>query len=332
MRALEELPNLTKDRLLPIVHLRPWVAAHRLENAIEKISEAYGDDRPIVIAVGERELPNERPVFTQLETLRNPDNGFQNWCSFIEAHENYIPVIQLGDVQQEAREIERLFNLGRGLVLIIESRAFPVIAALAQRVGQRTNGGQDVCIVIDFGAARRNHTELLGVATDYINTVRQHAPRAFIALSASSFPDSFVGLADQQIYERELFDRLNLPDLIYSDRGSARVERQNGGGGQPAPRIDYPLSISWKFYRSEDLVEFAGYQQQARLLIADRNIWNPNFRVWGTQMIERTAAGDSSAIGSPSKATAARINLHLQRQAFYSDPNLAQETDEDWSG
>jgi hypothetical protein len=49
-------------------------------------------------------------------------------------------------------------------------------------------------------------------------------------------------------------------------------------------------------------------------------------------MIERTAAGDTSAIGSPQKATAARINLHLQRQTFYDSPAAAEDTDEDWSG
>ncbi len=71
MRALEELPNLTKDRLLPIVHLRPWVGSHRLENATDRIATAYGDRR-VIVAMGEREQPNERPVHAQLDALRYP--------------------------------------------------------------------------------------------------------------------------------------------------------------------------------------------------------------------------------------------------------------------
>jgi hypothetical protein len=47
-------------------------------------------------------------------------------------------------------------------------------------------------------------------------------------------------------------------------------------------------------------------------------------------MIERTIAGDRSAISSPQKSTAARINLHLQVQAFFNDPGLAEETEDDW--
>ncbi|EFH12968.1 hypothetical protein HMPREF0731_0811 [Pseudoroseomonas cervicalis ATCC 49957] len=85
------------------------------------------------------------------------------------------------------------------------------------------------------------------------------------------------------------------------------------------------------FYRSDDLVGFAGYQQQAINLMRTP-IWEPGFRVWGTQMIERTAAGDTSAISGAQKATAARINLHLQRQTFYSAPEMAGDTDEDWEG
>jgi hypothetical protein len=49
-------------------------------------------------------------------------------------------------------------------------------------------------------------------------------------------------------------------------------------------------------------------------------------------MIERTARGDHSAIDSPSKSTAARINLHLQLQTFYKKVDEAEDTEEDWNG
>nr|WP_283091921.1 hypothetical protein [Magnetospirillum sulfuroxidans] len=335
MRALEELPNRTKDRLLPVIHLRPWLTSHRLESATGRILDAYGD-RPVVIAMGEREQPNERPVHAQLEALRDASGGFRQWCEFFQANGNYIPAIQFSpQVSHEEAQIARLFGFDRGLVVIIEPPALPAISRIAQRVGERTHGGQGVCFIIDFGVAGRDHLEVAARAIGYVDTIRRYAPVAAVSLSASSFPDSFVGLPDQPIFERRLFDTLSVRDgLIYSDRGSARVERQTGGGGQPAPRIDYPLSDQWDFFRSDDLTGFEGYQQQARRLIATerRGIWNPHLRVWGTQMIERTAAGDTSAIGSPQKATAARINLHLQRQTFYDSPAVAEDTDEDWSG
>jgi hypothetical protein len=335
MRALEELPNRTKDRLLPIIHLRPWVGAHRLENATTRIADAYGTRR-VVVAMGEREQVNEKPVHGQLEALRGSAHGFRHWCEFFESNENYIPAIQFSpEVPQEEAQIARLFGMDRGLVVIIERQAFSLLSVIARRVGERSAGGQGVCFVIDFGMASRDFLQVAAIANGYINTIREYAPAARVALSASSFPDSFVGLNDQPIYERRLFDTLpNRDGLIYSDRGSARVERQTGGGGPPAPRIDYPRFDVWDFYRSDERGGFQGYQEQAiRLMQTEAyGIWNPALRVWGTQMIERTAAGDTSAIASPNKATAARINLHLQLQTFYGAPGAAQNTDEDWSG
>ncbi|MDP9139967.1 MAG: beta family protein [Pseudomonadota bacterium] len=331
MRALEELPNKTKDLLLPIVHLRPWTTANELESATGRIAEAYGE-RPVVVAMGEQELSSGRPVHAQLEALRDPKSGFKQWCSFIDKHDNYIPAIQFSpQSQQEEVQLSRLVELDRGIVVIVERPVFSAIAQLAQRVGSKTSGGEDVCFVVDFGQATHKHLNVANEVKGYVETIRAHAPNAFVSLSASSFPDSFTKITEQSIYERRLFDSLDHDELIYSDRGSARVERQTGGGGQPAPRIDYPLPDEWKFFRSDDLVGFEGYQQQAKRLVKD-DVWNSNFRVWGTQMIERTAAGDTSAIGSPQKATAARINLHLQRQTFYAMPDAAEDTDEDWSG
>ncbi len=87
---------------------------------------------------------------------------------------------------------------------------------------------------------------------------------------------------------------------------------------------------NWKFHRSDD-TGFSGYVEQATALIATGD-WNSNLRVWGTQMIERTARGDHSAIDTPAKSTAARINLHLQLQTFYGHADEAEDTEEDWNG
>jgi hypothetical protein len=333
MRALEELPNRTKDGLLPIIQLRPWGASHNFQNTIDRVQEAYGN-RPIVAALGFPELiTSRRPVHDQLDALRLSNRGFRNWCAFIREHESFIPAVQFGPPDSERDQIACLAEMGRGLVVIIEPPAFDVITDVAHRVAEQTDGGTDVCFVLDYLRASRDHLLVAAATTRRLQRVLEAAPNAFVAVSASSFPDSFVNVPDQPIFERRLFDEVvpNFADrLIYSDRGSARVERQQAGGGTPSPRIDYALRRDWRFYRSEDQVGFAGYRQQARELMNDDDVWNSELRVWGTQMIERTAAGDSSAISNPARSTAARINIHLQVQTFYADPAAALETDEDW--
>jgi hypothetical protein len=333
MRALHELPNRTKDLLLPVVHLRPWSSAHYLISAINKIEESYGS-RPIVIGLGYPEAnKGRRPVHDELDELRTPSGGYESWCEFIEEHENYIPAIQLGSVRDEIEQIECFYNLDRGLVVVVELPGFGALQPLARRVAEATDGGEDVCFVLDYQRVSQDHLQRGAATAAMIGTIRSEAPEAFVSISASSFPDSFVNVPDQPIYERRLYDTVvqAVPDrLIYSDHGSARAERQQAGGGTPSPRIDYPLRRDWKFYRSDDTAGFPGYRQQARLLMANPNVWNSNLRVWGTQMIERTAAGDSSAISNPSRSTAARINIHLQVQSFYDDPAGAIDTDEEW--
>lgn len=333
MRALEELPNRTKDALLPIVHLRPWAAAYHLSSAVEKIAHSYGD-RAVVVGVGDIErITTRRPVHAELAQLRRSADGYANWCEFIEEHENFIPAVQLGSAVDEVQQIECFYRLDRGLVVVVEQPGFSAVRPLARRVAAATDGGEDVCFVLDYLRVSRDHLQRAAATAGLIQTIRSEAPQAFVSVSASSFPDSFVNVAEQQIYERRLFEAVRQgidEGIIYSDRGSARAERQQGGGGTPSPRIDYPLPRDWKFYRSDDRVGFSGYSQQARRLMADSTVWNGSLRVWGTQMIERTAAGDSSAISSPARATAARINIHLQVQSFFDDPAAALETDEAW--
>lgn len=334
MRALEELPGQTKDALLPLIPLRPWVGAHRLQSVVDRIAQSYGD-RPLVVTVGEREPAKDRPVFAELERLRDPSGGFSNWQAFIFDHPRYIPVAQLGiDPTQEAAQIAALYAFGRGLVIHVESVAFGNLAAISALTGAGTGGGDGVCFIVDFGAASADHLQVAARTRGYIDTIRQYAPNAFVSISASSFPSSFNGLTQQEIYERRLFNELQaqaIPRLIYGDRGSARAEALSGGSGTIPARIDYPQFNDWRFYRSDD-TGFVGYVEQAVALMGDTTVWNGALRVWGTQMIERTARSDHSAIDNPAKATAARINLHLQLQTFYGRLDDAEDTEEDWEG
>lgn len=336
MRALEELPNNTKDLLFPMMLLRPWVGSHRLENAIDRIAAAYSQ-RPIIVGVGDQEPYQARQVFDELEELRSPSNGFRNWCRFVRDHENFVPIAQLfsRDISQEDIQIEQLLSFGRGVVLHIPVGAFGGLGALVARINLIAGDGNEVLFVLDFGSVTNDHLQIGLLALGLISTIRTSCPLASIAVSATSFPSDFTNNPAQQlIFERRLFQALigqQAFRIIYSDRGSARIDRPGGGGGQPYPRIDYPMAEDWRFFRDSMQSQFAGYQRQA-ILLANSPVWNPAIRVWGTQMIERTINGDRSAISDPRKATAARINLHLHVQTFFNDPSAAEDTDEEWEG
>lgn len=126
--------------------------------------------------------------------------------------------------------------------------------------------------------------------------------------------------------------------MIYSDRGSARADKIGGGGGIPSPRIDYPLANDWRFIREEfedSTSPEDGEKEELYTLIAEKimksNYWNPELRVWGTQVIELTSKGEMLGINSPMRSTAVRINIHMHQQLYYDAPeDVLLDTDEDW--
>lgn len=336
MRALEELPNKTKDRLLPIVHLRPWTTAFRLQAGLDKLSAAYGD-RPTVIAVGPPEQAGAlRPVHEELARLRVPGGGYRNWCDFIadKGHAHFIPAIQLEAPASLNEQVQFFHGLGRGMVFILPRPAYSAIQPLVEGIGRITNGGKKTCIVLDEQVTSIDSLDRVALMASYSSLIASICPHMKISISGSSFPDQFKTIEAQAIFERLMFDQVSglvgSDRMIYSDRGSARVERQRGAGGLPKPRIDYPQPGRWRFFRSQD-EGFDGYQAMAKLLLLQEPpIFDSLLRVWGTQMIERTAAGDTSAIRTPARSTAVRINIHLQRQTFFNDPIGLYDTEDDW--
>lgn len=335
LRALQELPERDKSRLLPYFFLRPWASALQLDAALKKIEDAYGD-RPIIMDLAAAEpADTPRPVHEQLNRLRDPTDGYANWCAFIRAHRSFIPSLQLGDPRQFQRQTDQLLDEERGLAVRFPRAAFGGVRLYAERLGAVTGGGAEVCIILDYGRGSRDLLLQQASTVSFVRSILEVMPRAAVGIAASSFPDGFVGLTEQQIYERELFNAVRLQvggdRLVYSDRGSVRAERQLGGGGTPAPRIDYAMPIIWHFYRADDPEDRPrAYRRLAQNAIASP-LWDRNLRLWGTQMIERTAIGDPEAIVSPARSTAARINIHLHRQLYYDAPAEGSDTDEEWT-
>lgn len=344
MAALEELPEKTKDRLLPVIHLRPWVSAYALQSGLDRLTAAYGT-RPTVIAVGPPESASKlRPVHGELARLRDGEGGYRNWCEFIEdrGHEHFIPAVQLTDAAQIERQVRTFYELDRGLVVIVPRGALAGLRDLTRAVARQTEEGRHACFVIDEGRMDRDALSRAATLVGHCDTIRSICPQAHISISGSSFPDEFKGKKSQDIFERLLFDevvaQVGTRRMIFSDHGSARVERQSGGGGLPAPRIDYPTDAVWSFFRTDDDKGIDGYQKVANALLkarvgdeeTDPKLFDKKLRVWGTLMIERTAKKLEPTISTPARSTAVRINLHLQRQTFFGDAVGLYETEDDW--
>lgn len=332
MNALKELPEKDKNILLPLILMRGWVGSAELQNSLDKIEEVYGD-RPWLVDIDPDYHPTEnvRPVHASISELKKSDDGYNNWCDFITSLPNAIPCLQLMDLDQLAPQITKLVNLNRGIAVRFTPEMQPVINNISNAL--LAFEGLNPLIILDYG---HENGEVLTKAATTSQTVKNiHAvlPNASIVICVTTFPFDFVGRPQQNIFERLFFELVKnncqgIP-LIYGDRGSARAKSIGGGGGTPAPRIDYPLSEEWKFFRKDE-EKPQGYINAAAELMASE-YWNPNLKVWGTQLIERAAKGDKGAISSPAKSTAVRINIHMHMQLYYGAP-LAEvlDTDDEW--
>lgn len=334
MLALQELPEKDKDILLPIFKLGPWVSSNKLESSISRLGDSHGR-RPAYLAIVDSEpVVKRRQVHDELDELRDSRGGFDAWFKFFQKSEcsHFIPLLQLTDPTQFDDQTARLYSLGRGVGAVFEVAAMAFAPTIVRRVARLTNDGENVLFVLDFGREDGGFVYKLQIIKQLIGSIFELAPNCNVCISASSFPDGFVELESQPIYEREVFNRLNSDfggKLIYSDRGSGRAVKQLGGAGQPAPRIDLATPGHWYFFREVSSNRAEAYRRQAARAMQSP-FWDPRLRVWGMQLIERTALGDSAAITSPPRAVSARINIHLHQQLHYGNEAGLYDTEEEW--
>jgi Beta protein len=334
MRALEELPENDKQLMLPVIVLRPWLNANDFESSAEKLDEAYGKrtfiadlDREYDFSEGEL-----KPAAKSLKELLSSADGFKNWCEFVDAHPQMIPVLQIGPPGETEKQIAKFVELDRGIVVRLPKQDFGYLPAiLSMLAGVKS---ESLLFIFDFEKPRNGDLANIALCDGLIKTVLFAFPACGISVSATTFPESFDGVKEVKIEERQFYSLLCKANptlrIHYGDWGSARAERNGGGGGRIIPRIDYPVFDKWYFFRKD---QFNGYVAAAQELTskAFESVWKPVLPIWGTQMIERTAKGDKYAIVSPVRATAVRINLHLHRQIYFDNPKQAFiELDDDW--
>lgn len=352
MEALENLPEKDKDLILPIFPLKGWMSSQLLENSLKKIKKTISDRRWIASFDKDYLSDNKdfllkgtypREVFYQLVELKNPNDGYNNWYNFLREIPEAIPTVFLDELSQLENQINKLVSLNRGLVFIFDVKKI-TLTTYNEIINVVSNLRiNDLFFVYDVGTIGSNFNDYFQPLLNLINKTKDVIPFTRITISGTSFPFNFAGYHKgvHSIYERRLFNKLNnvinFYPMIYSDRGSARIDKQSGGGSVPPPRIDFALKEEWPFIRHEfkdPKYPEKGEKESLYYLCAQETMkedyWPENLHLWGTQMIELTAKKEKFGINTPQKATAVRINLHLYTQLHYHSVLEDIDTDEDW--
>lgn len=353
MTALEQLPDKDKDELLPLFPLRGWLSSQKLENSLNRIKSAIGN-RPWIADIDEKFLSNnkvflftgkypDKPVFNEISKLLDSDKGFDAWFRFIESKKNAIPCLRHENLDNIELQIEKLSSLNRGVVLRINLNESNIEKHKRIVSALKSTNAKDILVIYDLESVDVNFNERVALLESFMLEAKHALPDLTISISGSSFPTGFAGQhhGENSIYERILFNNMEARNifspLIYSDRGSARATKQEGGAGVPPPRIDYPLKKDWIFSRREiddnspnsKEKRKAAYIEIAQEIINNQS-WVPELRLWGTQQIEITSESSDFGIYSALRSTAVRINIHLFNQLHYNSEITALNTDEEW--
>lgn len=340
LSGLKELPGTTKDRLRPLLLLAPWLATVPLSRALDKFEDAY-PSRPYFVDVDAYYQLNDKLNEAKLlwRRLANRPADIAAWWEVLEKYPFANPCLLIAEQSIEAvreqvawaREHNRTFcirlNLAENLGLVIPTW-MPVFVEELER-----EGANDYAVVFEFGL-QRDPLQVAAAASAYTRSFFANIPQEVpVAVSCTSFPTDFTvfdGLSNVPFSNRDLMVQVqratNHPKIIYGDWGSTKP-RNYGHASQPKNRIDFPTDRSWLIARDQS--SSVDFQVAAQRIVTSPD-WTGNLGIWGEQLIEGTAAGQNFAIDTMPKMYAARINIHLHRQAHYGDLPPPAALDEEW--
>ena len=339
MNGLEFLPGATKDKMTPCFLLAPWANSNTLERAITRIERAFPHREYFLDIDRYFQLTNIEDNVPQQELARLLDSAgsFENWVEFVGEHDRIWPCIQTrGLTEAEIRvQIEAFQEQGRPYCMRIVRDKFP--ENIDEIVGAFAAGGvADFAIVLEGGWT----TDPLslaawfsGVISGSFDSIDATVP---VILSCTSIPKMFTSYSGDepaavQFTNRQLIDQVsrqsNRSRVIYGDWGSTRPREPGGVANRPLDRVDYPTDDEWHVSRNKEEWDF----RDAALALVASPFWDGGLGIWGEDMIRDTTINEELGIDTPQKNVAARVNIHLHRQAFYGMPRIDPAAfDEEW--
>lgn len=341
MKGLEFLPGVTKDRMTPCILLAPWANSNTLDRAITRVERAFHNRNYFLTPDPDYQTTNDQSIAQQeFSSLLVPDLNYANWIEFVRRYENVWPCIQTqGQTEAQIRtQIQTVQDMGRRYCLRIVYGHIP--QNLTEIVNAFAAGGAADFTIILEGGWTDDPLSLTswfaGMVTNSLGAIDASVP---IVCSCTSIPKMFsrynadqpqtVGFSNRQLIH-QITQNTNRASVIYGDWGSTRPRENGGFASRPLDRIDFPTEQAWHIARNKN----GGWDfRDAALAVVNSTNWDGNLGLWGEEMIQQTTINEELGIDTPQKNVAARVNIHLHRQAFYGqdriDPLAFEENWED---
>ena len=261
MNGLEQLPALTKDRMLPVFLLAPWVNSNSLEKTVERAEKAF-PNRQYVLDLDrdyEIDVPRTDPQ-RELRGLFDSSGCFENWWNFISQFPSIRPCLQL-DRQPVAclrTQIEFAQNLNREFCVRIELGRLPGnLSELVETLN--AIGTADYFVLIDGGWTLNPlslSAQVSGIIDNVFGDIDAEIP---IVVSSTSMLNNFQDIVNceeitfgSRDLVRQVAANTNRRYIVYGDWGSTRPREPSSHRQRPLDRIDYPTPSGCVIARNGD--------------------------------------------------------------------------------
>lgn len=336
LQAVAELPDSSKDNLVPIFCLKPWATAKLLSRSMDKISEVFPNREFFLDIDPFYDRDAKRQSQHDFYELIDDEDNNQSWVDFFDEFPNAFPCLQVNRANLAAirNQIQGFTENEKTFLVRLDRDYGENFSEIIDLVCGTDHA--DFGFVLDAGWSR----DLLSRSSWVDGLIKQITANRDdnipIIVTGSSFPNSFSQYEmgeEVSVHERSLFFQLqsqnNQARLVYGDWASSRSPSEAGGGGIIPPRIDLATSNSWEIFRADD--EYPTFSDLAEKVMAS-DAYPRYLSIWATYMIEKTALDEPNGITNGRKAAAVRINMHLYRQLNFDNFDAAPDTDDDYIG
>mgnify|MGYP003675159561 CR=1 FL=1 len=339
MNGLEFLPGATKDRMTPCFLLAPWANSKTLDRAITRIERAFPNRHYFLDIDRNYQTTNDQSVAQQeYMSLLDDGDAFRNWIAFVTKYEWVWPCVQIeGQSEREIRrQIEAIQSLRRPYCMRVSLNVLPInINEIVQAFA--ADGSADFAIILEGGWTDDPLTffpRFTGFIRETLAPINAAVP---VVCSCTSIPKIFtefnsdnpilVEFSNRQLLE-QISRNTNRETVIYGDWGSTRPREPGGFANRPLDRIDYPMDRGWYIARNKD----KGWDFcKAAKAIVNSEGWDGELGIWGEELIQQTTINEELGIDTPQKNVAARVNIHLHKQAFFGEGRIDPIAfEEDW--
>lgn len=329
MKALEELPSVTKNLIFPVIRVRPWLTTRTLARAVRRIRDAFGDRYFGLDLDAAWRNHGTTQAYAEFEEVFDPEDGWSNYYDFVEAETFAVPVLRSGHALQLDDQLAHVQRIDRGLFVRIDV-AHPIsVEQIATRCAELEL--ENVVFVLDCGW--RDHLlPLQATCAGLIRTIADISHRFEFVAGGGDFPSSGFDQGENfEIHgeERQLVEAVRRPlndvDVIFGDWASTRAPSTDNQIRRSRPRLDMPTRTGWECWRSP--TPQGTFAALAGEVVADRGLGQMS-DLWGEQLIIATSEGGEPSIKSPTTAAAVRINLHMTMQAHFDSGGAPDVSDE----